>query len=496
MRNIIFFLLILVTASNIFAQFGGRPNMGNIGGPIDRWNTNPTRRDIASAFPFNGDNVQHPNPIDWQDEVRRQRTEIEKEKQDTEKLREENRLSEEKRIAELEAERRRVADQKEKEKIEKELRDIQSQREEAEKERQREVTEGKSPKNYAVLIGVNKYTQISKKDNKEKGSRVAELDLEDLRYAVNDVTELAEVLVKGKFVTKENITILTDKSSADLLPTKENIVKCIAKTIARIESEDKNDEKSCVLVVFSGHGVAFPTQGGEYRSYVCPRGTDISMYETTKGDGKQKEQKWDIEGLISLADLFRGLEDETKVKKITILDACRNLTKTQESTTNSQGKPTPSQSSTSQRGGRVTRSNSNPQTKNNVQTANKFTAQLIVKEKDKSGKEIIKSASPVGLDNFKDSDIATYRMIFRLSSCEIGQMSHEDDGIKHGVFTNFLLKGIQGQADTDNNKQIDINELAKFVKEKTKQYAEQVLEVSQTPVSYSNEFDSCVISDF
>jgi uncharacterized caspase-like protein len=438
----IFVLVLLVAADFVLAQ--------RFGGPIDQSIVNPSRRaGLATAFPrFSADNVRHPAPVNWEEQTRQQVVILGQERQHQLE-------ASQKRIAQLEQELRRAEEQNrrnDKERIDAEL---QRQRQ---AQQQTQTENRKKTKNYAVLIGVNDYRRPAK--NVAAGNRSGELTLSDLRCCINDMTALANALRNGKFASNEDIYLLTDNSEKpELQPTKKNVITCLARVIAAVKPEDT------VLVAFAGHGVAFPVQednglqksGSKLRSYICPFKTDVYMDFATK--------KWNLDTLISLADLFAGLEKMHKVKKIAILDACRNVL-----------------------GGKD----------------KKFTrtAYITSTEKhyvhDRSGrtteKSEVKELLPDGLFNFNEEDLQKYRTLFRLSSCMPGQNSYEDSKINHGIFTKFLLEGINGQADFDRNNQITTEELARFTKTKTADYARQELQVEQTPVSSSNEFSSCVIS--
>jgi uncharacterized caspase-like protein len=58
------------------------------------------------------------------------------------------------------------------------------------------------------------------------------------------------------------------------------------------------------------------------------------------------------------------------------------------------------------------------------------------------------------------------------------EISLEDGGLRQGIFTHFLIRGLNGEADSDKNKIVSINELYAFVKKKVRDYTAKV----QTPV--------------
>jgi hypothetical protein len=65
-----------------------------------------------------------------------------------------------------------------------------------------------------------------------------------------------------------------------------------------------------------------------------------------------------------------------------------------------------------------------------------------------------------------------------LMSSKGEEVSLEDSGLRRGVFSHYLIKGLKGEADTDANKIVTIGELHKFVYEKVRSYTQK----QQTPV--------------
>ncbi len=58
------------------------------------------------------------------------------------------------------------------------------------------------------------------------------------------------------------------------------------------------------------------------------------------------------------------------------------------------------------------------------------------------------------------------------------EYSLEDKGLRQGVFTHFLIRGLKGEADTDQDKLVTINELYRFVRWGVRKYTGNM----QTPV--------------
>ena len=143
---------------------------------------------------------------------------------------------------------------------------------------------------YALLIGVNKYPD--------------EKLLKTLPSAVKDMTDLAETLEKFAEFPKENITLMTDDSPENLLPTRENIQKQINKI------RDKLTKNDLLIVAFSGHGVTIDyTDERAARPYFCVRDTDLP----------------DIETLLSRDWVFEQIDKCKADRKIFFCDACRTL---------------------------------------------------------------------------------------------------------------------------------------------------------------------------
>lgn len=58
-----------------------------------------------------------------------------------------------------------------------------------------------------------------------------------------------------------------------------------------------------------------------------------------------------------------------------------------------------------------------------------------------------------------------------LSSCKMGEVSWEDEEMKHGVFSYFLTEGLRGAADYDKDSKITIMEVSKYTFEKVSSWA-------------------------
>jgi len=74
---------------------------------------------------------------------------------------------------------------------------------------------------------------------------------------------------------------------------------------------------------------------------------------------------------------------------------------------------------------------------------------------------------------------------FIISSCKTGQFSWEDQKLGHGVFTHFLIEGLQGKAAQDG--QISVHGLFSYVNLQTKRYVRLNFEDSQIPLLRGDE---------
>ena len=84
--------------------------------------------------------------------------------------------------------------------------------------------------------------------------------------------------------------------------------------------------------------------------------------------------------------------------------------------------------------------------------------------------------------------------ILVLSSCAPGQVSVEDPELGHGVFMNYILDGLSGQADRtegNRNDRVSLLELYRFASAKTKSHVAQKRRIAQTP-----ELSGKIVGDF
>ncbi|MBP1739646.1 MAG: putative Histone acetyltransferase, partial [Deltaproteobacteria bacterium] len=60
-----------------------------------------------------------------------------------------------------------------------------------------------------------------------------------------------------------------------------------------------------------------------------------------------------------------------------------------------------------------------------------------------------------------------------LTASGANEVSAEDDELQHGVFTHFLIKGLQGEADTDSDGLITVDEVYTYVSKQVPQATNQ-----------------------
>ncbi len=72
--------------------------------------------------------------------------------------------------------------------------------------------------------------------------------------------------------------------------------------------------------------------------------------------------------------------------------------------------------------------------------------------------------------------------ILLFNSCSPGQIAHEDRKLGHGVFMNFLLAGLKGQADVDTDGQVTLGELWDYASDKTQLYVVKEKNALQVPI--------------
>jgi formylglycine-generating enzyme required for sulfatase activity len=65
-------------------------------------------------------------------------------------------------------------------------------------------------------------------------------------------------------------------------------------------------------------------------------------------------------------------------------------------------------------------------------------------------------------------------------SCSPGEVAFEDPEVKHGIFYNYVIKGLGGEADRDGDGKVDVNELAAFAPKAVALHVARKYRVEQT----------------
>jgi formylglycine-generating enzyme required for sulfatase activity len=136
------------------------------------------------------------------------------------------------------------------------------------------------PKQYAVLIGINKYEHAK---------------LPALQYAVNDATDLEKLLAAAGY----EVALLTNET--DPKPTRNAIDASLRAVLRKAHANDT------VILAFAGHGLQFQ---GDKNSYFCP--IDARPF---------KDQ---TKTLLSMGLVYAEMEKSFAGVKILLVDACRD----------------------------------------------------------------------------------------------------------------------------------------------------------------------------
>src|SRR5262245_47179798 len=238
---------------------------------------------------------------------------------------------------------------------------------------------------YALLVGVRQY---------------GENELRPLQFAEADVVQLAQVLRDSGY-RPENVVLLTQARGAEnhrFLPLAANVRKELR---LLLKNRSRGDS---VIVAFAGHGVEFRGAG---EHFFCPMDAALSDKQT----------------LISLAEVYKELEQCQAGFRLLLADACRN-------------------DPVADRSRRVTAdlaSVSRPQT-----------------------------APPPG-------------GVAALFSCSAGELAFEHEELKHGVFFHYLIQGLQGEADLDGDRTVSLPELDLYVKKRVPDFVRGAYGKEQNP---------------
>lgn len=221
--------------------------------------------------------------------------------------------------------------------------------------------------NYAVVVGVDKYSEVT-----------------PLNYAASDARLLGEFFESQGY----NVTTLIDWEA-----TKKNVLTRL-RTVAAVAGSSKEPSGSLVFV-YSGHGFR-----GDGINYLAPSEVDQSRLKETG---------------ISIDEISGILEESNVKQRVLFIDACRN-------------DPSKGTSNTHQR---------------------------FVRDENSEGLAVLYSTGA-------------------------GELSFEDNSIDAGVFSHYLLKGLQGDAAADDGL-VSFNRLSRFVTNKVKNHVLKLHSKEQIP---------------
>ena len=91
---------------------------------------------------------------------------------------------------------------------------------------------------------------------------------------------------------------------------------------------------------------------------------------------------------------------------------------------------------------------------------------------------VAKGPAPVSMAKYYQAFEDSYGGVALLMSSKAEELSLEDHGLRHGVFTYYLLRGLKGAANANGDQIVTIRELYTYVHAKVREYTTNV----QTPV--------------
>lgn len=145
-----------------------------------------------------------------------------------------------------------------------------------------------TPKRFYLGVGVEGYLHESLRKP------------EPLKYCVDDVTGLAEVLKTKGY----DLTLLTDdagKQNESRLPNKVNIEREIRRVLDAAQPGDT------VLLALAGHGIQF---AGDKEAYFCPI------------DARPLQSR--VDSLVSTSSIYEAMKACHASSRVLLVDACRN----------------------------------------------------------------------------------------------------------------------------------------------------------------------------
>ena len=280
-------------------------------------------------------------------------------------------------------------------------------------------TDGKT---HVLLVGVNNYPM--REPAVEGQEHLQSAFFSTLNYCAKDMVELKKALIDARFCNEEDVQLLISGVGGNLEPTGANVGSAFRALLDKIKKDDR------VLVAFSGHGIALPSEErGKSEDFLAC--TDAKVIYNDIPLVKRFTTR---EGIVSRAELEKALDRSLAGPKLVFIDACRNVLEVETETASGDG--------------------------------------------NKGIKGLPKFGSRDALDGTVESRFG----LFRFSSCLPSEISREHRELEHGVFTHFIIKGLQGEADSSNSGRVTLASLFEYVRKNTQTYVENMdIGTSQTP---------------
>ena len=243
-------------------------------------------------------------------------------------------------------------------------------------------------------------------------NQYAHADFRNLRFCVRDMEGLKSALIQARFCNAEDVQLLVSGAGGNREPTRENVESAFQTLLNKIEPGDR------VLVAFSGHGIALPLEGD-------PKVTEDFLAcadaRVVFDEGPLGQRFVAREGIISRPRLEEALDASAASVKLVFIDACRNVAM--------------------------------PGITSNA-----------------PGSRGIGGLAKFGEVSGMYSNIRNG--LFRLSSASPGEISWEHPSLEHGLFTHFLIQGLQGAAPQRRPGRITLQDLHSYVRRATREYIE------------------------
>jgi hypothetical protein len=243
--------------------------------------------------------------------------------------------------------------------------------------------------------------------------------LHHLRYAVDDCRGLENAIDQVTENFQDKEKLIHCVGSLD--SERKNILE----SLNRVAREAKEDD--IVLFYFSGHGHSEANQ-----TYLC-------LTKTLLEDPAEES--------IALSELFQSLRHCPAKKQLILVDACHSG--------NSQS----------------------------FKSHHSKSAGMITRSAEQQQQQIPSTEMVSAFDYYVKNTVIPGLGFYALLSCDRDQLSYEFSDLKHGVFTHFLIKGLEGEA--SDAGMIRPLQLFSYVLRKTKEYTEKE-QLRQTPRIITN----------